>query len=289
MKSKEEFESIYPLLNDKHWLEEHYHSLQQNMTKIAEIVGCDEETVRQAMIRQGVSIRSKTEAFKLKNNDDGFSIETIDAFNFFEGLLLGEGRLICNSPSILAAFSKESQHYDLLEYFQRQLFKPGSSNSISKRDRKEDDGTKRTSFTLISLGHECLQKEYDRWYLNKRKIVPQDIVLSPKTLLAWFLSGSTAYSTLRTDGISKTRHIELLTNTFRKEEVEFLQTQLLDKLHIESAICKKGQYLKINSRQICFFLDTIGEICPIPNNEAIANKWIRPDQCRVSQLGPIYK
>jgi hypothetical protein len=103
---------------------------------------------------------------------------------------------------------------------------------------------------------------YERWYANGKKIVPQDIILTPLSTLHWFYGdGCTSY-------INKCRSIsvKLATNGFTKQEVELLQHRLyVDanvKMHINRQPNSKelrGYVLGVTKRsEYLNFFDFIG-------------------------------
>lgn len=99
----------------------------------------------------------------------------------------------------------------------------------------------------------------NKWYVNGKKIVPKDIVITPYVLLVWFLD----------DGciIKKSNHltIKFATDGFSKEDTEFLAHLLLKTFNIELGIYKNGNgfILKGSTKPAKKIIDIIEPIFPL--------------------------
>ena len=129
------------------------------------------------------------------------------------------------------------------------------------------------SFLLRSFVNEELLKVYRLWYSDK-KVVPNSLLLTKKTLLHWFMDdGSTSW---RTDRKSKQVRLVFCSESFTKEENEFLVCQLRSNFDLKASVkrCPSGSGYRIGIGQssIVQFFDVIGP-CPVPSMEY---KWKTP-------------
>ena len=109
---------------------------------------------------------------------------------------------------------------------------------------------------------------YHNWYVNKIKIIPADLVLTPTICLLWYLgdgclTNSSGYS------------LFFATNCFSKTNLE---TQILSQMKkFEASLVSAGEFkeggnqyrIYIPRRHIKHFLDYIGD-CPV---HFYAYKW----------------
>lgn len=280
------FKIKYSKLRDYDRMYKNYITNQYCTAKIAEIEKCNEETVRQALIRLKIPIRAKSDAFKLKNEPDGFNLSNRSVF---DGCMLGDASLIRGGK--LIHFSKTNKYKDHLLHNASLLFSKDASNRIHLDKRESGfegyEGVLYTKYILTSQGYDFLIQEYARWY-QKNKIVPRDILLDRILVLNWFLDDGCSSFSIRPGGTRAVR-IEFATHGFTRNDVQFLREKLSEIGFKSILVKRKGKngnnqwYIVLSQRQVDYFFEFIGP-CPVPS---LAYKWKTPDPCRVKQIGAI--
>ncbi len=115
---------------------------------------------------------------------------------------------------------------------------------------------------VTNSAHPMFAEQLDRWYPGGRKIVPKDLVLTPRMLAWWFMDDGTICRSRprhsnRTGGLrSRTYQARLYTNGFVAGDVDFLISEL-DRFGIKSSKyhsghlatpnnCDRGWYIIMN-------------------------------------------
>lgn len=180
-------------------------------------------------------------------------------YDLLDGLLLGDGNISLQKKAINAYFRQTCKSKEYLEYIQPllELVDIPFEKSIYYR------GEKLASYMLTSRVSPFLTEEFNRWYPNGTKIVPNDLVLTPLCVCHWFIG----------DGTLSSAHayfmgIKIATHSFTREEREFL-VELLKKEGIQSCRTNDTGELWINKKSTQDFFDYIGE-CPV---EFYSYKW----------------
>lgn len=138
-----------------------------------------------------------------------------------EGLLISDGS-ICK-PSVTPFLAVTSIHSTFVEHIKNILPFSGRTGYSKEYDKIGSNGNdvhcqrlhyynSRTNQSLFSF--------YNRWYVTGQKIVPNDFVITPTTLLYWFLGDG--FSIYREGTIKRLKYIGLCTNGFTYEENEKL-------------------------------------------------------------------
>jgi hypothetical protein len=175
-----------------------------------------------------------------------------------DGAMLGDGCLYLHTNAKNAQLvytSKSRQHVEYVgEYFQQYWSGEGIKNSsyLDKRTNKIY-----YSSTVKTYTNESFTKEYNRWYSNGIKHLPNDLILTPLTCLIWYIGDGGICHTNRSE------NIKLSTHCFIKEEQEKI---LLPQLkQFEPHLCKADKeeqyYIYIPHKKEKEFLEYIGE-CP---------------------------
>ena len=148
------------------------------------------------------------------------------------GSLLGDGTLRKQGTRINALFevnhaihSKDYVDWKW-QHFQAYVSTPPKS-------RKGNGLRVAYRFTTQSLP--IFTSYYVWFYKNRRKVVPQDLVLDPIALAVWFMD----------DGSRSRSACYFNTQQFSREEQEFLQNLFLETYGIESALNRDKQYLRL--------------------------------------------
>jgi len=201
--------------------------------------------------RIGVSYGSlyrimKTLEIKIRNHAEGNSYkqrklrekvyldntikEVLDGVMLSDGYIDPRGRLIL--PQV-------ESHIDWLKWIKSIL---NRRNIECKIEKRKQSLSKLKTYQLRTLNYPFLIDERKRWYYNGRKIVPNDLKLTPLLLAQWFQG----------DGCnSGEKYFRLSTNSFTLDEVYFLKELLKSDLNIDSNIYKqrKGQYVIVVTKR----------------------------------------
>jgi hypothetical protein len=149
------------------------------------------------------------------------------------GLMLGDGSIVFphkkRSGHPRLSITRQIQDKDYL-FWQYEIFKnfygtPPKYNKFyhNKVDKYYENFACRTKTGQVFTDY------YNKWYLNKKKIVPQDLELTPLTILIWFLDDGCVVKSsengltikFSTDGFTKsdTNHLAVLLESFIHEKI----------------------------------------------------------------------
>ncbi len=175
-----------------------------------------------------------------------------------DGLLLSDGHLDCPCKSARMTFS--------LKYrgFAKAIIRNISSLKWSPIKTYEyfDDRTNKT-YTQISLRSKVddyLTQQYDRWYVDRHKIVPLDLEILPITMLWWYLGDGNLG---RKKSRPNFRRVCLSTDSFSGEELEILQHKLKTILGGTSVYSESGRIM-IGRDALCSLSRMLDGNNPVP-------------------------
>lgn len=261
----------YPLLNDHDWLYKNYITNSLSTNKMRDMVGCKtSNSVRQALIRHGISLRNISEGLTIHNPPIHINQSMID------GCLLGDAWLFRHNPNSdisMPYFIKKNKYIDHIEYNIKQLYP--THNDISEFVSYE---TKIINDVIVGYYvfrtpvYKELHSFYDRWYLSGTRQPPNDIQISPELLLNWFLDDGSSYHR-RKDSKSKQITITFSCEGFYPENVKRLVEKLCNTTEMEFKMspCNSGYGYRITLQQhyTNSFFKYIGA-CPV---ESLKYKW----------------
>jgi hypothetical protein len=184
--------------------------------------------------------------------------------NILNGCLLGDGSLVLHINAKNAYFSyisSQKEHCDFiaknfLEFSKDTVYENGS---IQRQvyDKRTNKTYTTNVFRTRSLP--CFTEIYYKWYKNKIKIVPHDLVLNKTICLYWYIGDGCLLKTNNKSG-----DIKLATYAFSTNEVETLSNQLLDfKSKVKFNEKEKQPYVRIPKTKTKEFLTYIGNSYPI--------------------------
>ncbi|MFB7496070.1 hypothetical protein ACFC09_15485 [Streptomyces sp. NPDC056161] len=254
-------------VSDPVWLTDAFSKPGATIRSVATAAGCDEKTVRRWKARYGVASRPMSENASLRQSrTDELPATTLEVI---EGELLGDGNL--NSTKRLkagqyvsASYMHSTCHRPYLEWLDDQL--QGMESKLYGPYATSLNGT---GWALRTPRYTALLPLYRRWYdpsrpAYRRKVVPQDLRVTPRMALHWYLGDGTLAVDRRSAGTKPI--IRLSTDGFELEEVERLAAQLT---HCRARIGRFGTRHRI-VLDSAPFLEWIGP-CPVP--DIYGYKW----------------
>lgn len=176
-----------------------------------------------------------------------------------QGALLGDGSLSIQKNSVNAYFSyvsKSKQHVEYVASYFNNLITPAGiryNNIYDSRTNKYY-----SSYRFITHTNKEFTKIHYKWYINKIKIIPQDLKLTPKNCLIWYIGDGG----LTNNRCKYSQYIKLSTHCFSKQNQEDILLPQLKKFDAFLTKTEKNQwFINIPHKEIKNFLDYIGE-CP---------------------------
>ncbi len=162
------------------------------------------------------------------------TFETFETFEtIFDGLMLGDGGLV--KPSKNALYSHSCSKISYLYYLKPLMERFGLSFAERCPYTYPHKKHKGISSLLISHRNIYLTRQYERWYPERKKIVPLDLELTPDVCRHWYCGdGHLGHSHNRVN------HIVLNTNGFSDIDRELLQEKLKNK-GWKSSILNQGR------------------------------------------------
>ena len=156
---------------------------------------------------------------KTKGNKNGLKVKLVNeqlSDEILDGLMLSDGHITkpettnCNS---LFSMSQATKYKEFVDVIIKHLENLGYSTTSFICKRKNT-----THYNILTKRYTDFQKLRKRWYPNGKKIVPNDLILTPKILAFWFQGDGSSRYTYK-NYISE---IFLLTMSFTLIENRFL-------------------------------------------------------------------
>lgn len=181
-----------------------------------------------------------------------------------EGCLLGDGHLELSKNGKNASFQYGSSSEEHVKYVQNFFIEYCSENNkVIKRREIYDKRTDKTyvNYSFRTSVHSLFTEQHRRFYINRIKVVPNDIKLNDELLRLWYIGDGELEK--------KYEYVKLHTNSFTYNEVLFL-CNLLSIFEAKPLKKNSTQYLvSIPRKKVKSFLEYIGE-CPINDYK---HKW----------------
>lgn len=188
-----------------------------------------------------------------------------DFKQILDGLMLGDGFLGMYQRNKNANFIYAGSHrivaVNIKNIFLRNGFEFGPNNPkekiLSNTNNKFYKSNKEYySYRVRTFNNEFLTKQYFRWYTNKIKIIPKDLILTPLIVKHWYYGdGGLHYINHTTDSL------EFSTHCFSYDEILFLGNLLCKVTGIDKTRTsknRKGYKLIVRKSQIPKLLQYIG-------------------------------
>ncbi len=180
-------------------------------------------------------------------------IENIDGFLLGDGCIRHRDRPNTNASATL-------KYEEFGNYLAKVFYNYGSS--VTKRVSPAHYSSKAGYFkecksvVLSTKSHPDLQKQRIRWYPNGIKEVPDDVRITPSSLLLWYLGDGSLFLD---KGISP--YVTFYTNSFSKTSIDILRNRLNDLNMTNWYLPNNTIRLKTPAVKILF--DMIGRSSPI--------------------------
>lgn len=246
------------LILDKNLLEDLYYKQHLSQKAIASKLGCSIDAVARNMQDYNMTVLSPTERAKMATPICLTDVQ----LQVLNGALLGDGCLYLHKHNINAQFcylSKSKQHVEFVgQYFKEYFLGKGivDSQRFDKRTNKIYTNSRFRTHT-----NPIFTEQYNRWYPNGIKHIPNDLMLNPLTVLIWYIGdGAICHS-------NRSEHIKLATHCFNKKEQEHIllpQLSDFDAKLMKADISKDGEqqyFIYIPHKKESDFIEYIGE-CP---------------------------
>lgn len=198
----------------------------------------------------------------MKKEKYSFTEEQMD---FINGLLLSDGTISKKS----CALKVNTSSYEFAKFIYDNLPSEIWCDSCILKQERIDNRTKKTytTYRLYTHANEAFKDLRNLWYVNDKKVVPENLIINKKVLLNWYLGDGC----LSQNHIKKITHlIKLCTNSFNETEINKILLPQLKEYDARISFTELNQPIIIIPRKKCEnFLKDIGE-CPFSDYE---HKW----------------
>jgi len=170
-----------------------------------------------------------------------------------EGMLLGDGHLE-RQKGALAARLKIEHSVSQAAYvaWKHDEWRDWVSTPPRERQKRNRLGTLSTNIGFSTLAHVELERFRERFYRDRRKVVPEDLELTPLSMALWFMDDGSRKS-------SQCRGLYLNTQSFTAAEVELLRWVMKRDIGVETSVRKQtdGLQMYIPSPSVAGFIAVI--------------------------------
>ncbi len=257
---------IEPKYKDEQYLRHAYLEDMQSSGDIGRKFGVARGTVHWFMQKYNIPARSRSEAVGLAQRN--FCDLTQDAKDFIYGELLGDMHMRSQGGKS-AHIQYASKYRDYVEWLSATLKGYGVEQVGKIRAYKHSYNDKcpiREYYYYSSLTYYDLYAILRMFYPNGKKIIPENLNLSPLVLRQWYIGDGTVGRARQTPGTRD--FIVLNTQGFNPLDVQMVTMKIND-IGIRVAYQPANNVIAIKGCSVVDFLDYIGP-CPIG---CYAYKW----------------
>ena len=194
-------------------------------------------------------------------------------YEILRGAVLGDGSLQISHNSVNAYFSYTSKSYQHIYYVVKDFLEYGTGTGIRHNDVYDNrTGKIYHKYQFATVVSPTFTEEYNRWYVDKVKHIPEDLVLTPLMCKIWYLGDGC----LRNTNHNNVQDVILCTNCFEKDEIERILIPQLQEFDASTYYVSKrsdgkdSYVIRIGKKEKIFdFLEYIGD-CPFDD---YSYKW----------------
>ena len=237
-----------------------YYKNGNSTRQIAAILSYPASKIRKILLDMNVEMRSAREGLILKNKRKMPISKRVQ--QVIDGELLGDGCILKKSAQANFSFSNSKREYAewLAKIFADEgiLLQGTGVREENYYHKYHDKYYTRYAFrTLCSQEFTSLEH---KWYNDRIKIIPEDIKITPTTMLHWYLGDGT---------LPKKEFAILCTDCFTKKEISFLIKQMNILIGIKASLLDKENRIFIPKTSVPVFLEYIGA----PPVKSLDYKW----------------
>jgi len=243
---------------NREWLYDKYWNRELSITKISKLYGINRETISYWIKKLNTTIRSLSESIHLARiNHCRLSPKAIE---WLGGELLGDACLTTTakkgdlpSKNLSALFRYGSKYEEYINYISKTLksFGVKQSGKIRKYTNKKGN----IAYHYNSLSYAELFPIYNKWYPDGKKIIPEDLELTPLTLRQHYIGDGSL--------IHQKRNTRIILSTcgYLIKDVNWM-IKKLDELRFKVTRQPSTNAILISSYSVKDFLNYIGK-CPV--------------------------
>jgi len=262
---------------EKEWLTEKYHSEMLSASAISKEAGCCKQTILKWLHNLQIPVRTDSEAMRLVKRRVkhvqlcGYLLE------FLEGELLGDGSVHIPKQRT-GRYTHSSSRREYLVWLSGELSAWGLKGGAVYKTVGKSWGKEYPTWHYQSNQYAELADLRKRFYPAGKKIVPNDLILTPIIARQWFIGDGCLRHPPHTK--RERPYIEFCTDCFNKHDRDFLSNQLCSKGF--KAFSRASGRIRISTFSTQDFLKWIGP-CPEQIRGVYGYKW----QYDTSPLAPI--
>lgn len=149
--------------------------------------------------------------------------------SFIEASLLGDGCIKRPKINGLYRLTQVSRHTDYVMWV-KELLDQHTTTRLYYYEKRADGKNAAPWYILETIVNPLFTELYSKWYPEKKKIVPKDLILTPQSLAVWIMDDG-SYNKPR-------KEYKMCTNAFTFEDVDFLKDVLYRDLNLKSSVRK---------------------------------------------------
>jgi hypothetical protein len=258
---------MYYKYKDKQFLIKEYVDKSKPLWIIAKENNVAYGTIHYWMTKYNIRRRNKSQCVK-----GNYIILTKELLEFLSGELLGDGSMIINLSTkynipTSGRYVHTSKYKEYLEWLSKKLSKFGVAQSGLYKYEASWNNKIYTKYNYMSKWYREFKDIRKKWYPDGKKIVPQDIKLTPTVIRQWYIGDGCLVKYKD----SRAVNIQLSTDSYSIKDVEFL----IKKLRNIGFVCnrrKSNNRIGIYNESVDDFLDYIGD-CPKEIEKIYGYKW----------------
>jgi hypothetical protein len=218
-------------------------------------------TVYQTLIREDIPLRSMSESISIATATLDREVSFLDhkSTDWIDGFLLGDGSIAFRKGDYMGArFTMGSPYKEWIEYGMKGLSDYGVSEPKMAIEIGESEKNPNGYWYSRTFTHPDIVSQAKRWYPDGTKHVPEDVVISPCSVLLWYLGdGSFNYDD------SNCSRLRFATCAFAVEEIENILIPKLKALGLDATRHHHKNDVYIRAQSIKRFFSLIGTESPL--------------------------